>query len=173
MPGMPLEQNITCATCGYNLRGLTSGHDCPECGHPVMESLEWAAQFSPEEWEAGELLSRAQAFPIAQLTGYPIDAVLFVNDVVNHAMHRLGSDGRNQVGAPEICAAVRSFAGRYFNNAAEALNLLCEWELRRSEDVGRIVWAMADAGWIERSPGDSPEDFAGIFTLDDVIKDLP
>lgn len=28
-----IEQDWTCSQCGYNLRGLPTGHRCPECGH--------------------------------------------------------------------------------------------------------------------------------------------
>jgi hypothetical protein len=28
-----IEQNWSCGQCGYNLRGLPTGHRCPECGH--------------------------------------------------------------------------------------------------------------------------------------------
>ncbi len=31
--GKPIECDWTCSQCGYNLRGLTTGHRCPECGH--------------------------------------------------------------------------------------------------------------------------------------------
>lgn len=35
-PGRPPEtitQDWSCGACGYNLRGLPTGHRCPECGH--------------------------------------------------------------------------------------------------------------------------------------------
>jgi len=28
-----ITQDWTCSNCGYNLRGLSTGHRCPECGH--------------------------------------------------------------------------------------------------------------------------------------------
>ncbi len=28
-----IEQDWSCGNCGYNLRGLPTGHRCPECGH--------------------------------------------------------------------------------------------------------------------------------------------
>jgi hypothetical protein len=35
----PHETNITCAQCGYNLRGLEADGLCPECGQPIAISL--------------------------------------------------------------------------------------------------------------------------------------
>ena len=39
MEGDPLNFDLTCAACGYNLRGLAAGGSCPECGQPVATSL--------------------------------------------------------------------------------------------------------------------------------------
>ena len=30
-----LEEDVCCVHCGYNLRGLTKRHRCPECGTPA------------------------------------------------------------------------------------------------------------------------------------------
>jgi hypothetical protein len=31
--GVTIEEDLHCPSCGYNLRGLTYGRSCPECGH--------------------------------------------------------------------------------------------------------------------------------------------
>lgn len=34
-----ITHDVPCIHCGYNLRGLTPGGMCPECGNPIAESL--------------------------------------------------------------------------------------------------------------------------------------
>lgn len=42
--GAIIESDITCVSCGYNLRSLTAEGRCPECGAPVEASLSDEAQ---------------------------------------------------------------------------------------------------------------------------------
>jgi uncharacterized repeat protein (TIGR04138 family) len=37
--------------------------------------------------------------------------------------------------------------------------------LRRSEDVGRVVYALVSAGLLTAQESDRPEDFAGVFDV--------
>ncbi|HNO77135.1 MAG TPA: hypothetical protein PKN33_03660 [Phycisphaerae bacterium] len=34
-----ITDDTECNACGYNLRGLTAGGNCPECGHPIKRTL--------------------------------------------------------------------------------------------------------------------------------------
>ncbi|MEZ6083758.1 MAG: hypothetical protein R3E58_07400 [Phycisphaerae bacterium] len=34
-----ITDDLECIACGYNLRGLTAGGNCPECGHPIKQTL--------------------------------------------------------------------------------------------------------------------------------------
>lgn len=38
-PSRRLERDLPCVICGHNLRGQHRGGKCPECGHPVRESI--------------------------------------------------------------------------------------------------------------------------------------
>jgi predicted Zn-ribbon and HTH transcriptional regulator len=39
LPTGPVQTDEACLNCGYGLRGLNAGGNCPECGTPVMQSL--------------------------------------------------------------------------------------------------------------------------------------
>ena len=37
--GVTTGADVLCMSCGYNLRGLLAGGQCPECGEPIGPSL--------------------------------------------------------------------------------------------------------------------------------------
>ena len=41
--------------------------------------------------------------------------------------------------------------------------VLKHWNVKRTDDFGRIVFAMVDAGLMTKTPDDSIEDFRGVF----------
>lgn len=48
-PGAAIGHDLSCATCGYNLRGLPAAGLCPECGAAVKTSVETAVgRLEPE-----------------------------------------------------------------------------------------------------------------------------
>lgn len=50
-PTAVIDHDLPCTQCGYNLRGLTSGMNCPECAAPVARSAHgrWL-RFANAEW---------------------------------------------------------------------------------------------------------------------------
>jgi uncharacterized repeat protein (TIGR04138 family) len=105
------------------------------------------------------------------LLGYDADAIRFVRTCIHRASEeRAGSSNvRPVVSAKHLCEAVPRFALEYFGNATDARAGLHEMGLTRSEDVGRIVAALVEAGLLNASEGDSPSDFRGVFTLDSLF----
>lgn len=48
---LEIEDDLECVHCGYNLRGLTKKHRCPECGTPAgMSLLGDLLQYAPVHW---------------------------------------------------------------------------------------------------------------------------
>ena len=43
--GRGLDEDVPCSACGYNLRGLSSGGTCPECGGEINRSIHQWSQF--------------------------------------------------------------------------------------------------------------------------------
>jgi uncharacterized repeat protein (TIGR04138 family) len=161
--------DLPCIECGYNLRTLSLENRCPECGVPVKKTLVAIPDGAAPELE--ELLStyRRQRFePIAASAGCTIDAVMIVYNAFRHAhaAHTTDDYSLQQVTSQEVCDAFGMHVRHYFNDEPEARELLAEWGIHRSEDVGRIIFAMVDAGWMATGPGESVEQFAGHFTLD-------
>lgn len=58
----PIDHDLPCAVCGHNLKGLSPGVDCPECGQPVARS------YAPPLAQSDPAWLRRQAttmFPLA------------------------------------------------------------------------------------------------------------
>jgi uncharacterized repeat protein (TIGR04138 family) len=103
-----------------------------------------------------------QAFKIVLLTFHEaIHALAFVrNSPVPETLH---------VDARYLCRAVLRYARRHFPAPGEATSALLDAGIRRSEDVGSIMFAMVRAGIVTPSPDDKPEEFAGLFVTETAL----
>ena len=77
--------------------------------------------------------------------------------------------GISPITADDLCRAVRDQAQDYFKDEAEAIELLAEWGIRTSEDVGKIVFGLVKRGILIPTGTDRIEDFAGKFSLSDLF----
>jgi uncharacterized repeat protein (TIGR04138 family) len=162
----PITADAFCHACRYNLRGLTLDDRCPECGELVASSVRLTVRLPrPNDGAhaAGqrELIDRLHA--TAEIAGCPGDAVMLVFLAMQYVGQR---DGAHDLSARAICAAVRDYTKYAFGGEGGAIVELASRTIHRSEDVGRIVFAMVEAQVFRASDGDSPDQFQDLFTLD-------
>jgi len=162
-----------CLQCRYDLFGLPPQGKCPECALPVLYSLLLTVPAVPDDVaEPGRHWTRKRYEFIRDALGYPVDAFLFVRDAMRYVdAEDKGSVPPDRCTVPDVnaatyCKRVRAFALAYFGDAKEAVSVFREWNVLRSEDVGRNVFHLVDAGLLRASADDTPDLFAGLFTLD-------
>ena len=162
-----ITEDARCA-CGYNLRGLTYDHACPECGRDVLDSarlyLRMPSAVTREGRDDYVRLHQALA-DAADASGFSTRACWLVNCAVTYASIRRGERGA-PVTAGEVCRALREYARLSSGGIGAAVRRLQEFNISSSEDVGKIVYALVGAGVITESPTDSREQFNGLFTLE-------
>ncbi len=67
-----IDRDVLCASCGYNLRGLSSDHNCPECANPIRNSLRGdLLEFCDPRWVA-RLATGANLIDIALWACIPL-----------------------------------------------------------------------------------------------------
>ena len=123
---------------------------------------------------------------LAEDARYAQDAYDFVREAVTFTVARLDLEGlppgSRHVRGPQLLDGFREFAIQEFGPLA--LEILHEWGLRRTDDVGHIVFNLVRHELLGASEEDCQADFAKGFSfeevflqpfveLGDVPKDLP
>lgn len=172
-----IDFDLPCLKCGYNLRTLAITARCPECGFPALRA------FMVHQVDPQRQLPLQAALPhplslqvLARLLQRNADAVTFVltaKDFGNR--NNRGGGGLRQhppgINARALCKAIADYALYRYGNRADALATLRFWRIERSEDVGQIVATLVEGGLLTPSQEDSPQDFAGVFTLENLFPD--
>ncbi|MEX2671073.1 MAG: Minf_1886 family protein [Phycisphaeraceae bacterium] len=109
----------------------------------------------------------------ASRTHYPLDAFHFVRRGLDYTVHRAHSqpekltEQERHVSGDQLSLGLRDFAIDQYGHMARTV--LRRWRINRTEDFGRIVFAMVDAGLMQATESDSVRDFDGVFDLDDAM----
>ena len=77
-----------------------------------------------------------------------------------------GVVGRH-VSGQELCLGLRSLAVEKYGLLARTV--LRGWGVRTTEDFGKIVYAMVEAGLLRTSENDSLEDFRGVYDFEEAF----
>lgn len=114
---------------------------------------------------------RQSAGPYAQ------EALQFVRDGLAHAVKMIhggdqaalgGTSGTDRhVNGQQLCLGLRDYALTRYGLLARTV--LARWGVTRTEDFGRIVFAMIEAGLLRRSDDDSLEDFRAVYDFDEAF----
>jgi uncharacterized repeat protein (TIGR04138 family) len=92
---------------------------------------------------------------------------LFVLATIEFLQTRL--EVRRHVTGPELAWACRDFAQQQFGLLAAVV--LGHWGIKRTEDIGRIVYTLVEVGLLVTQPGDSESDFEGVYQFAEVFGD--
>ena len=90
---------------------------------------------------------------------------LFVLAAIEYLQSRL--DVRRHVTAAELSWACRDFAQEQYGLMARSV--LEHWGIRRTDDLGRMVYILVEAGLLVTQPGDRESDFTAVYDFHDAF----
>lgn len=71
--------------------------------------------------------------------------------------------------ARELCLRIGAYAVVQAGSRENALTALKNLGIRGSEDIGKIIFGLVGVGIMKARPDDRPEDFVGLFTLEQLF----
>jgi uncharacterized repeat protein (TIGR04138 family) len=108
---------------------------------------------------------------------YAYEAYEFVFDALEHTLARLGrkaqgndpDEGELHVTAVELLEGSCDLAQREFGLMARVV--LRMWGIRRTDDVGELVFNLIAAGLMNKNDDDGRDDFNGVFDLSQILSE--
>lgn len=97
---------------------------------------------------------------------YAAEGYTFVRSGLDHTVRRL--EKPRHVSGPELLDGIREFALTEFGPMTKTV--LNRWGIRRTEDIGEIVFNMVDAGLLGKTEKDSRADFSGGYDFDEAFR---
>lgn len=111
----------------------------------------------------------------AAAPSYPLEAFQFVQDGLAHTAKMVHGESSTpnesrHVSGQQLCLGLRDFAVQQYGLLARTV--LNRWNIRKTEDFGRLVFAMIEAGLMRKTDEDTLEDFIGVFEFDEAFEGL-
>lgn len=115
---------------------------------------------------------------LAHKTPYTLDAFVFVQQGLDFTARRIhgqpprdpddeDADASRHISGEQLCCGLRDFAIDQYGLLAKTV--LRRWNITRSEDFGRIVFAMVDQGLMHKTEEDDITDFIDVFDFDEAF----
>lgn len=103
---------------------------------------------------------------LAHDSRYTVEAYAFVRAGLDYTVRRL--EKPRHVSGRELLDGIREFALAEFGPMTKTI--LNGWGIRRTEDVGEIVFNMVEAGLLGKTEKDSRTDFANGYDFDEAFR---
>ncbi|MHC4977291.1 MAG: Minf_1886 family protein [Planctomycetota bacterium] len=104
---------------------------------------------------------------------YPLDAIAFAQEGLRFTVDQLKEhepdlpeQGRH-VSGQELCFGLRDFAIKQYGMMAQTV--LNKWHIYRTEDFGRIIFALVNAGLMRTTEDDTIEDFQNVYDFEEAF----
>ena len=105
---------------------------------------------------------------IVKSSNYSLEAFLFLQRGLDYTVRQIYGEPaendqpqRRHITGKQLCCGLRDYAIQEYGLLA--LTVMRRWRITRCEDFGRIVFELVDAGLMQRSQGDTIEDFIDVF----------
>lgn len=102
---------------------------------------------------------------------YRDEAFEFVRQGLSHTATKVYGDldavTSRHVSGQQLCLGLRDLAVEKYGRLARTV--LSRWGVHSTEDFGRIVFAMIEAGLLRKSEHDSIDDFAGVYDFEEAF----
>lgn len=102
---------------------------------------------------------------------YPLAAYEFVRQGLAHTVsvvHGEPRDDQNQhVSGQQLCLGLRDFALRQYGMLARTV--LGRWGIHKTDDFGKMVFALIEAGLLRKTEDDCIDDFRGVYDFDEAF----
>jgi uncharacterized repeat protein (TIGR04138 family) len=103
---------------------------------------------------------------VDEIGTYPMAAFEFVEQGLSFTVRKMHGEVKDKnasrhVSGRDLCEGLREFALSRWGLLAGTV--LTRWNIRRTFDFGRIVFAMVDSGWMSKTQEDTIEDFRDVY----------
>ncbi|MFH1995893.1 MAG: Minf_1886 family protein [Candidatus Omnitrophota bacterium] len=98
---------------------------------------------------------------------YKADSYEFVMQALNYTQSSLKKKGH--VSGGELLEGIRKYGMEQFGPLAKTV--FEHWGVRETEDFGEIVFQLVDNKILNKTDGDSIDDFRSVYNFEDVFKD--
>ncbi len=117
-----------------------------------------------------------------QAGGYAPESYRFIRDGLAHTVRTIHGDAAleapptsqddedsRHVSGEQLCKGLRDFGLDQYGLLARTV--LCRWGIRSTEDFGKIIFAMVDAGLMRTTDDDRLEDFVNVYDFSEVFRE--